>query len=115
MPPVKRRPRRRVGRPRIRRVQSQLVSKQAGGQFGFLGPILKVVAPLVATEIAKFGIQKGLKRLTGKGMHGNGLMLAGQRRGRGPARRRAPAKRRRKPARGRAHILPFPLPPGLRL
>lgn len=114
MPPVKRRPRRKIGRPPVRRVN------QPGGQFGLLGPILKIVAPLVATEIAKFGIQKGLKRLTGKGMQGNGLLLAGERRGRGPgrakpARRRAPARRRRKPASGRAHILPFPLPPGVRL
>ncbi len=117
--PVNRRPRRRVGRPRghanVRRLN------QPGGQFGLLGPILKVVAPLIVKEIAKFGIQTGLKKLTGKGMAGNGLRLAGQTRGRGPGvrarrkpmRRRAPARRRRKPANG-AHILPFPLPPGLK-
>ncbi len=91
-----RKPRRRVGRPPMRR---QLVRKQAGGQLGLLAPILKIVAPLVATELAKFGIQKGLKKLTGRGMHGNGLMLAGQRRGRGAVKRKRAPVRRRKPAR----------------
>lgn len=131
MPPVKRRPRRRIGRPPMRRIN------QPGGQFGILAPILKVVAPLVATELARFGIQKGLKKLTGRGMRGNGLALAGQRRGRGPGRakgsaamrarmaavraqrkptrRRAPAGRRRGPSKRRVQILPFPLPPGLKL
>lgn len=108
-------PRRRVGRPRrapVRRV-NPYVNKQTGDGFGSLiGPILKVVAPLVAGEILKFGVQTGLKRMTGKGMAGNGLKLAGRGHGIKPAyrpARRANGKYKKRGSR-KMRIQPFPYP-----
>lgn len=106
MPPKKKpHGKRRVGRPRKRRAVRRR-APQSGGQLGALLPLAKFVAPLVAGELAKFGIQKGLRKLAGKG-HGSGLRLAGAGRGR----KRMPQKRRVTGVRKRrVRILPMPMP-----
>ncbi len=113
-PGPRRRPvrRRRPGVVNVHNRGRRVPINQPGGQLGALLPIAKLIAPLVLGELAKPLIRKGIKKVTGRGLHpagarpGRGLKLAGQ--GGGRRRRRKPG-----PKPGRAHILPHPLPPAL--
>lgn len=124
--------RRRIRPPRFGgTVKRPRRPRQAGGQLGLIASVL---APLIATEVARFGIQRGIKKVTGTGAHGSGLLLAGQKRGgrrggrrrngtrkfRGTpvskavmARRMAAIRAAKKPRRRKRQVrtLPFILPP----